>query len=93
MRRRRFDHLFEEISIRIGQLAPRYALWLHLREQGLDPDLLTREQVVAFCRDDLAGFLGAAGLALAPRSAQALQRAVARFDPARRTPEEWAAGW
>ena len=37
LQRRRFDHLFEEISVQIGRLAPRYALWLRLCvTRGLD---------------------------------------------------------
>lgn len=92
-RRRRFDHLFEELSVRIGRLAPRYALWLRLRERDLDPEILTRDQAVAFCREGLAEFLREHELALAPRQLDALVRAVARHDPAVRTPAEWASGW
>ncbi len=92
MRRRRFDHLFEEISVRIGRLAPRYALWLRLRELGMDADLLGREDVVRFCREHLASFLSEHELALAPRQARDLLRSVARHDPALRTPAEWLAG-
>jgi hypothetical protein len=91
--RRRFDHLFEEISVRIGRLAPRYALWLRLRELGMDPDALSREDVVRFCREGLEPFLREHELALAPRQARELLRSVARHDPALRTPAEWLAGW
>jgi hypothetical protein len=89
LRRRRFDHLFEELSIRIGRLAPRYALWLHLRERGADPDHLTRDEALAFCRDDLEGFLRAHALAMRPRERERLARAVARHDPAVPSPIEW----
>jgi hypothetical protein len=89
LRRRRFDHLFEELSIRIGRLAPRYALWLHLRERGLDPDDLTCEQVLAFCRDDLDAFLKDHELAMRPRERKRLTRSVARHDPSRPSPIEW----
>ena len=92
MRRRRFDHLFEEISVRIGRLAPRYALWLRLQELGMDADALSRDEVVDFCRDHLEGFLREHELALAPRQARDLLRTVARHDPALRTPAEWLAG-
>jgi hypothetical protein len=85
--RRRFDHLFEEISVRIGRLAPRYALWLRLRELGMDADRLS------FCRDHLDAFLREHELALAPRQARDLLRSVARHDPALRTPAEWLARW
>lgn len=91
--RRRFDHLFEEISLEIGRLAPRYALWLHLRERGLDPERLTRDEVVAFCRDGLSRFLREHGLALSQRQVVSLLRTVARHDPSVRTPAEWASGW
>ena len=93
MSRRRFDHLFEEISLQIGRLAPRYALWLHLREGGLDPDRLTRDEVVAFCREGLPRFLCEHQLALSPRQLLSLLRAVARHDPSVRSPAEWASGW
>jgi hypothetical protein len=89
--RRRFDHLFEEISVRIGRLAPRYALWLRLRELGMDADALSRDDVMTFCSDHLAGFLHEYELALAPRQARDLLRCVARHDPALRTPAEWLA--
>ena len=90
--RRRFDHLFEEISVRIGRLAPRYALWLRLRELGMDPDALSRDDVVSFCRDQLEPFLREHELVLAPRQARDLLRSVARHDPALRTPAEWLTG-
>jgi hypothetical protein len=93
MLRRRFDHLFEEISVRLGRLAPRYALWLRLRELGMDADRLSRDDVVAFCREHLDRFLGEHDLVLARRQAQALLRSVARHDPTLRTPAEWLAEW
>jgi len=93
MLRRRFDHLFEEISVRIGRLAPRYALWLRLRELGMDADRLSQDDVVAFCRDHLDRFLREHELALGPRQARDLLRSVARHDPALRTPAEWLARW
>ena len=89
--RRGFDHLFAEISVGVGRLAPRYALWLRLRELGIDPERLTRTQGVAFCRAHLARFLREHGMALPPRSLRRVERAVARFDPAAPTPAEWAA--
>jgi hypothetical protein len=92
LRRRRFDHLFEEISIRSGRLAPRYALWLHLRERGLDPDRLTREEAVAFCDEGLEAFLREHALAMRPRERLRLQRSVARHDPAVLSPIEWMSG-
>ena len=89
--RRGFDHLFAEISVGVGRLVPRYALWLRLRELGIDPERLTRAQGVAFCRGHLAAFLREYGMALAPRAARRVERAVARLDPAAPSPAEWAA--
>ena len=57
MQRRRFEHLYEELSLALGELAPRYSLWLHLGEIGCDPDALEAAAVVRFCRDDLELFL------------------------------------
>ena len=91
MHRRRFDHLFEEISVRIGRLAPRYALWLRVCELGMDADRLSRDDAVAFCRDHLGEFLREHELALGPRQARDLLRSVARHDPGLRTPAEWIA--
>lgn len=93
MSRRRFDHLFEEISLQIGRLAPRYALWLHLRELGLDPEHLSRDEAIDFCEDGLPRFLCEHELSLSRRQQISLRRAVARHDPTVRTPAEWAAGW
>jgi hypothetical protein len=88
MGRRRFDHLFAEASVATGRLLPRFGLWLACHEVGLDPERLTREQVLGFCRSALPGFLGGLGLALPPRAARRLEREVARFDPHRPTPYE-----
>ena len=88
--RRGFDHLYAEISVGLGRLAPRYALWLRLRELGIDPEHLTRAQGLAFCRAHLAAFLRAHGMALAPRAARRVERAVGRHDPSVRSPADWA---
>lgn len=89
--RRVFDHLHAELSVGVGRLVPRYALWLRLREAGLDPERLSREQALGFCRRHLGAFLAELGLALAPRPARRLEREIGRFDPARPTPYERAA--
>jgi len=39
---RRFDHLYTELSVAAGELAPRYALWLQLAELCGDPARLER---------------------------------------------------
>jgi hypothetical protein len=90
VRRRRFDHLYEELSIRLGRLAPRYALWLRMRESGADPERLSRGDALHFSEHELPGFLAEHGLSLAPRDARGLVRAVARHDPQVPTAAEWA---
>lgn len=89
--RRVFDHLHAELSVGVGRVVPRYALWLRLGEGGLDPERLTREQALAFCRLQLAGWLTELGLSLASRPARRLEREIDRFDPSRPTPYERAA--
>lgn len=89
MRRRRFDHLFEEVSLRLGRLAPRYALWLRLREGGIDPDALSRAEALRFSHEELPAVLAEHGLSLRPAAARSLARAVARYDPGVPTPAEW----
>lgn len=89
--RRVFDHLHVELSVGVGRLVPRYALWLRMREAGLDPERLTREQALSFCRRHLAVLLGELGLVLARRPARRLERELGRFDPGRPTPYERAA--
>jgi hypothetical protein len=86
--RRRFDHLVVELSVALGRRVPRYALWLHLHERGLDPERLGRDEALAFCDGHLHAFLAAYGLHLAPRVGARLRRAVAGFDASHPTPYE-----
>lgn len=88
MDRRRFDHLYQELSVELGQLAPRYALWLHISELGMEPEGLSRSQAVRFCDRYLDVFLDDHGLSLPPRRARRLARAVGVFDPLHVTPYE-----
>ena len=88
MDRRRFQHLFVELSVALGELAPRYALWLRIGELGWEPETLGRDAVVAFCREDLEPFLREHDLALSRWKFRRLVRAVSRFDPRYPTPEE-----
>ncbi len=88
MNRRRFDHLYAELSVALGRLAPRYALWLHMSELGMDPERLSRSDAVLFCRRHLDGFLGEHDLALRDRQERRLVRAIDRFDPRHPTPYE-----
>ena len=87
-RRRRFEHLFVQLSVALGELAPRYALWLQIAEAGWDPETLNRDAIAAFCEQDLADFLTEHGLELAPRRFRRLVRAVSRFDASQPTADE-----
>jgi hypothetical protein len=86
--RRRFDHLWIELSVAIDATVPRYDFWLWLGERGLDPEHLSRDDVMALCDGPLHGYLRTRGWSLAPRRQRRLRRAVAAFDPRRPTPEE-----
>ena len=84
--RRRFDHFFAEVSVELGRLAPRYALWVCLGELGADPDRVSRQQLIRFCDEHLEAFLADQGMALSPRQQRKVKRAVARFDPQHLSP-------
>jgi hypothetical protein len=88
MSRRRFEHLVAEISVSIGWRIPRYALWLRLHHQGMDPEALSRRAALAFCSGPLQLFLAEHGVLLHARDRRRLLRRVARFDPDQPTPEE-----
>ena len=80
--RRRFEHLVVELSVAVGRLIPRYALWLTLGELGWNPEALSREAVMSFCDEHLEQFLNDHSMSLAPRKARRLRRCLERFDPA-----------
>jgi len=86
--RRRFDHLHVELSVAVGQLVPRYALWLYLQERGWDPDRLSRSAAISFSREHIHDFLSDCELTLGERAARRLTRALERFDPRYPTPDE-----
>ena len=88
MERRRFEHLHIELSVAVGRLVPRYALWLCLKELGWQPDRLTRGQAIAFCDEHLESFLACRGWALSGLRLRRLQRRLRRFDPRHPTPYE-----
>lgn len=67
---------------------PRYALWIHVQEAGLDPEALPPSDAVAYLDRHLDAFLGEAGLQLAPRGRVRLRRRLRRFDPSTPTPYE-----
>ncbi len=88
MASRGFDHLFEELSVALGKLAPRYPLWLRISEMGIDPARLRRDEAVSFCHLELPSFLEEQRLALSGRAHRNLLKRVARFQPAYQTPAE-----
>ena len=88
MGRRRFKHLHTELSVAVGELVPRYALWRYLEARGWAPEGLTRDAVLSFQRGHLAAFLEEQRLTLSARSERRLTRSLERFDPHRATPEE-----
>jgi hypothetical protein len=86
--RRGFDHLFAELSVALGQRAPRYPLWLRIGEMGVDPAALGRDEAVSFCRSELPSFLTEQSLALSRRAQRTLLKRVERFQPSHQTPAE-----
>ena len=88
MSRRSFDHFHAELSVEIGRLVPRYALWLEVRELGLDPGELGAADLVALASGALDPFLAFEGLILPDRARRRLVRRLRRYDPALATPYE-----
>ena len=86
--RRWFNHLVVELSVATGCVLPRYALWLHMRECGLDPEHLSKEEVLAFCDAPVTAFLAERGLYLPIRARRRLLREIKQFDPTIPTPYE-----
>jgi hypothetical protein len=86
--RRRFEHLFMELSVALGELAPRYALWLRLGELAESAETLSREEAVTFCREGLRPFLAEHGHSLTTRQLRRLAQAVSVFDPREPTAED-----
>lgn len=72
----------------VGVAIPRYPLWLRLHELGSNPEALSREEAVDFCSGPLIHFLVDLGYWLSPRARRRLVRAIDRFDPKLRPPEE-----
>ncbi len=87
MGRHRFDNLVEELTARVGGDVPRYALWLRIHERGLDPERLTRDEVISLCGGFLQRFLRERGFRLRAGEVRRLRRAVASFEPPLATPE------
>jgi len=81
MDRRRFEHLFAELSVACGQLVPRFRLWLCLSERNATPDQLSRNDALAFCDDGIGSFLAGEGLSLSRAQLRKLRRTISDFDP------------
>ncbi len=88
MGRRRFEHLVAELSVALGRLAPRYALWLRLHELGHDPGELGRRAAITFFDEHLEAFLAEHSLRLEARARRRLGRAIAHFDARHPSPLE-----
>lgn len=86
--RRRFDHLVVELSVAVGCALPRYALWLRMRECGLNPEDPSKEELLAFCDVPVTAFLAERGFYLPIRARRRLLRAIQQFDPTVLTPYE-----
>jgi hypothetical protein len=86
--RRRFEHLVVELSVAVGVRINRYALWLALHEQGVDPERFGRGDALRFCDGPLREFLADRRLLLPERERRRLRKSVGSFDAARPTPEE-----
>jgi hypothetical protein len=88
MGRRRFDHLFAELSVAVGRHLRRYELWLAVHEAGVDPECITHPELLHLCDRVLPAFLKGEGLTLPPRTARRLRRELERYDPSVPTPYE-----
>ncbi len=89
LERRRFDHFAVELSLALDRRVPRFALWLAAEAHSGDGSALAH-----FCDEALDAFLQAQRLPPpTPRARERLRRAVVRFDPSRRTPEEVFGSW
>ena len=87
--RRRFDHFHAEFSVRVGNLLPRYPLWLSIHELGFDPDTASAHDLVDFLDFSAPSFLwDHLGLRLSERQWRRMRRATLRFDPERRQPDD-----
>ena len=86
--RRRFEHLVVELSVAVGRVVPRYALWMQLSELGAPAERLEADQIEEFFAQHLTDFLAAHDLDLSPRARRRLERSVRRFDPRFPSPYE-----
>jgi hypothetical protein len=89
VKRRRFEHFHVELSVALDQLVPRYTLWLHMCDQGFEPEDLEQDALLRFFDEHLDAFLDDERLMLRKRERGRLRATVARFDPAQPTPYEF----
>lgn len=89
MRRRYFNHVYNEICVAVERRISRYDLWLMFCENGGDPNSLTKRQTRHFIDHNLTGLLSEIGVPLDQRAQRRLETRILRFDPRHPTPEEW----
>jgi hypothetical protein len=86
MGRRVFNRIVIEISLSVGYLVSRYALWVYLHELEIDPEQMTVEDAARFCGVPLERFLAAQGIRLEPGEERRLEKRIRRINPYRPDP-------
>ena len=86
MGRRVFNRLVVEISLAVGHCVSRYALWVYLREHGIDPEQMTKHDTERFCGAPLRRYLVAQGLRLEPGELRRLEQQIGAINPYRPDP-------
>jgi len=84
--RRVFNRLVVEISLVVGHCVSRYALWVYVRELGIDPEQMSVQDARGFCGAPLRRFLAAQGLRLEIGELRRLERQLCRINPYRADP-------
>jgi hypothetical protein len=84
--RRVFNRLVVEISLAVGHCVSRYALWVYVRELGIDPEQMSVQDAQGFCGAPLRRFLAAQGLRLEPGDLRRLERQLCHINPYRADP-------
>ncbi len=76
-----FERLCFAIELALGRPAPRWPLWLHLRESGIDPERAGAASLRPAVEQALASIRAELGSPFSPQERRRLRRALARFDP------------
>jgi len=76
-----FERLCFALELALERPAPRWRLWLRLRECGIDPESATPVRLRPAAEREMASLRAEAGSPLSPRERVRLRRALARFDP------------